>query len=441
VHVHVHDPEPGTVRSAGVTDRPGLLDVFRSRRMAILFVFGFSSGLPLFLTGQTLKAWMTSIHVDLSTIGTMSLLGLAYTLKVAWAPFIDRYRLPIFGRLGRRRGWVLALQLALIVAIGAMGMVDPIADPELLFGMAIVVAFLSASQDVVLDAYNADLLAPHQRAAGSAVYVLGYRVGMLVTGTIALIMADHLPWRVIYATMAALMAIGIVGTLFAEEPQIADAPPATLAAAIGRPFVELWRRYGWRHLALLLGFAALYRFGDYFAQSLIMPFLHDGAGFSFTEIAVVHKTLALVGMAIGGFAAGGLVPRFGLRRMLVAFGVFAAITNLLYAALAQAGHNLPLFCVAVVVDFAATAMGTAAFLAVFMSACSGGVSATQFALLTSASSIGERVFGPFADDVVRAVGYSGFFVTTVAMAIPGLVLAWYAGKVFEPKVAPSPAGS
>jgi PAT family beta-lactamase induction signal transducer AmpG len=389
--------------------------------MAVLFLLGFSGGLPLLLTGQTLQAWMTDARVDLGRIADLSAVGLAYTLKFAWAPLLDRYRLPF---LGRRRGWLIAFQVALMAAIAVMGAIDPVTQPLALAGVAIAVAFLSASQDVMIDAYKADILAPPERAAGSAMYVLGYRVAMLVAGTVALVMADHIPWRITYGVMAALMVIGMVGVWLADEPSGAHDAPKTLADSLALPFIELYRRLRWQGLALVVLFAASYRFGDYFAQTLTVPFLKTGMGFSNTDVALVNKALGFVGTAIGGLFAGSLVARFGLRRMLVAFGVMAAVTNLLYAWLAVAGKDYAIFCMAVGVDHVATALGTAAFLSVLMAVCSPAVSATQFALLTSLSSVGQRVFGPLADDVYQAVGWAGFFIATALMAIPGLLLAW-----------------
>src|SRR5688572_5286792 len=193
---------PGTIVALQETPKPGFFDVFRSKRMAVLFLLGFSGGIPLLLTGQTLQAWMSSAGVRLDRIADLSAIGLAYTLKWAWAPLLDRYRLPF---LGRRRGWCLFFQVALIGAIAALGAIDPHRHPLELAGMALVVAFLSASQDIIIDAYKADILAPHERAAGSAMYVLGYRVAVIMTGTVALIMADHMPWHWVYAAMAALM--------------------------------------------------------------------------------------------------------------------------------------------------------------------------------------------------------------------------------------------
>jgi len=372
--------------------------------MGVLFLFGFSSGLPLYLTGQTLQAWMTSAGVALDKIAAFSLVGLAYTFKFAWAPLLDRFSLPF---LGRRRGWVLATQIGLVVAIAAMGVVDPVTQPGLLAIVAVIVAVLSASQDIVLDAYNADLLSPEQRAAGAAVYVLGYRAAMLVVGTFALFLADFVPWRVIYTVIASMLVIGIVGTILAEEPP-APRRPATIVQAIYLPFVELFRRFGTTGAIGVLGFVVVYKFGDYFAQALIIAFFKRGLGFEWREIASIYKILGFAGMFLGGFAAGTLVARFGMRRLLFMFGILQACTNLLYALLAVVGPSYPIFGTAVLCDQLTGAMGTAAFVAFLMSVCSPGVSATQFALLTSLSSLGQRVFGPFADDVVASVDWAGF---------------------------------
>jgi len=408
----------------GETPKPGLFDIFRSRKMLVLFVLGFSGGLPLLLTGQTLQAWMDDAQVNLGRIADLSAVGLAYTFKFAWAPLLDRYRLPF---LGRRRGWLLALQLLLAGAILAMGAVDPLHEPIALATLAVTVAFLSASQDVVIDAYKADVLTPPERAAGSAAYVLGYRTAILVTGTLALILADYLPWRVIYGGMAALMSIGVIATLFAHEPAAPSDVPKSLAASIVRPFYELYRRLGWQTLALVLGLAALYRFGDFFAQTLIIPFLKR-TGFSKSEIGLFNKALGCVGTFVGGLAAGALVARHGARRLLVPFAVLAALTNFFYMLLALVGPDYVVFGSAVFIDHVTTALATTAFLAVLMGATTAAVSATQFALLTSLSSVGQRVFGFLADDVVTAWGWSGFFATTVILAIPGILLAWLVSR-------------
>jgi PAT family beta-lactamase induction signal transducer AmpG len=402
--------------------------------MAVLYALGFASGLPLYLTGQTLQAWMSSLHMPTGRIAALSSVGLAYTLKFLWAPLLDRFQLPI---LGRRRGWALAFQLGLIVAIVVLGNIDVAGNPSAIAIPAVIVAFLSASQDVVLDAYSTDLLAPHERAAGAAVYVVGYRTAMLVTGSVALVMGDHLPWRVVYMMMAALMTIGVVATVLAEEPAAVERPTTTLAEAVIRPFVDLWRRFGARDTTVLLAFAALYQFGYFFSQAVITKFLNDEMGFSLTELGTVNKACVFAGTAMGGLLAGGLVARHGPRRLLTRFGLAAAATHLLYALLAVSGHSIPLLAVAALCDSTANAMCSAIFVSVLMSACTPAASATQYALLTSLASVGHRVFGPFTSNVVAAVGWPGFFVVTAVLALPGIGMA----LLLRPEVAQREANS
>lgn len=384
--------------------RPGLVAIFASRRMAVVFLLGFSSGLPLYLTGQTLQAWLTSEKVSLDTIAVFSTVGLAYTFKFAWAPLLDRFRLRF---LGRRRGWMLATQLGLVVAIATMGQLDPVTQPDLLFALAVVVAVLSASQDIVIDAYNTELLSSEQRAAGAAVYVFGYRTAMLVVGTVALYLADYVPWRITYSVVALFILIGVVATLLAEEPPEPERPVRSILQAIYRPFNELVRGLGVKTAIGVLAFVALYKFGDYFAQTLLITFFRRGLGYDFAEIATVYKILGFAGMFIGGLGAGVLVARYGLRKTLFVFGIVQACTNLLYAWLAYEGQNYAIWGTAVLFDNITGSMGTAAFVAFLMTVCTPGATATQYALLTSLSSVGQRVFGPFADDVIVRIDASG----------------------------------
>jgi PAT family beta-lactamase induction signal transducer AmpG len=405
----------------------GWLTVFRSRRMAVLFVLGFSSGLPLMLTGQTLQAWLTDRSVSLARIAALSLVGLAYTFKFAWAPLLDRFQLPV---LGRRRGWVLAFQLGLVVAIAAMSLLDPARDLTAVVAVAIAIAVLSASQDVVLDAYMTDVLAPHERAAGASVNVVGYRIAMYASSSLAFVMADHVVWPAIWLTMAALMALALAGTAIAEEPAVAARPPRTIAQSFVMPVADFWRRYRGGAITVL-GFAASYRFGDYFAQALVIAFLRRGAGFDFTEIAVAFKLIGFAGIVVGGALSGALVARFGMRRMLLAFGALSAATHLLYVWLAVAGKSIPVFCIAVACDATANAMVAAVFVGFLMSVCSPAVSATQFALLTSLTSVGQRVFGPLAGRVVDAIGWPGYFAVCAVMVLPGLALVGPATRIAD----------
>jgi PAT family beta-lactamase induction signal transducer AmpG len=389
--------------------------------MAILAALGFASGLPLYLTSLTLTAWLTDEHVDATKIGLFSLVGLPYTFKFAWAPLLDRYRLPF---LGRRRGWMLAAQLCLVVAIAAMGAADPGTQSWTMAGLALVVAFLSATQDVVLDAYSTDLLSEQQRAAGSAVYVLGYRAAMLTTGTLALVLADHVSWRVVYEAMALFMLVGVVATLLAEEPAASHAVrPRTLAEALTLPFARFFRRFGVRAALCALAFAATYRFGDYLLDTQKMKFFLGELGFQKTEFAALNKAFSFAAVVVGGATVGVLAPRLGVRRALLVFGVLQASTNLFYLLLAQTGRSIALLGVAIFCDNFASTMGAAVMVAFLMSLCDREVSATQFALLSSLSSVGARVFGWTGGLLVTHVGFEGFFLATALLALPGLLLA------------------
>jgi PAT family beta-lactamase induction signal transducer AmpG len=397
---------------------------FASRRMLTLAALGFSSGLPLLVTGSLLAAVLTDARLDPQTITALASVGLPYTLKFAWAPLLDRYPLPV---LGRRRGWILALQLALAGTIALLGGLDPRADLDTVIAVAVAVAALSASQDVVIDAYAAEVLDGPQRAAGSAAYVAGYRVALLVTGTVALGLGDTLRWPVIFAGLAAVMALCTVATLLAEEPPMRGAPPASLAAAAWRPLAELFGRGDTRRARLaaagaLLGFVALYKFGDALAGTATTLFYRRELGFSWAEIAGLSKALGFAGTLLGAAAAGVLAPRLGVRRALLTFGAAQAGTNLLLAALALHGPSYPLLGTAIFVDSAANALGTGAFVAFLMSQTRPQLAATQYALFTGLSTIGARVFGFVAGELIGAVGYAGFFALTAAMAAPGLLL-------------------
>ncbi len=404
--------------------------------MAVLAGLGFSAGLPLMLVGQTLAAWMTDEGVDLKKIAAFASVGLPYTFKFLWAPLLDRYRLPF---LGRRRGWMLAIQLALVIAITAMGLVNPAREPFALALCALFVAFFAASQDIVLDAYRTDLLPAEERAAGTAIYVVGFRVAMLVTGTLALVLADHIAWRAIYALMAALMVVGLVATLFAEEPGGDRARrPATLLAAFGLPLRRFFQRFGLSGFGLVVLFAMTYKFGDFLVDTLKMTFYKREIGFTNTEIGTLTKAYSFAAVALGGVMVGVLAPRLGVRRSLFVFGAFAAATNVLYLLMIASGKSYLTLGIALFFDHFAGAMGATVFIAFLMSLCDVEVSATQYALLTSLSSVGGRVFGWVGADLVAGIGWDGFFVATALMAIPGLLLIPLLPIRETPALAPVP---
>ncbi|HVV81422.1 MAG TPA: MFS transporter [Kofleriaceae bacterium] len=388
---------------------------FRSRRVWVLTLLGFSSGVPFLLTGQTLSAWMTHAKVDLTTIGLFALVALPYQLKWLWAPLLDRYRLPF---LGRRRGWLLVFQLALAGAIAAMGAVEPRGAPGALAGLAVLVAFLSASQDIVVNAFTADSLRPDERAAGSALSVGGYRAAMLATGAASLHLAGHLPWRLIYGGCAALMLVGVLGTLLADEPASPPDRPATFADALGRPVAALLRRRG---IVVVVAFVAIYRFGEQVAFPLMVPFLKH-VGFDFAAIADDYQLLGFGGVVAGGVLGGWLIPRVGLRRSLLWFGAAGALTNLAWAALAWTGPSQPALVAAVLVDNLASQVATTAFVAYLLSLCDPAVSATQYALLTSLSSLAARLFGYVGAAVAARAGWSTLWIATTIAVLPSLVL-------------------
>jgi len=409
-----------------------LLGVFRGRRIFLLLLLGFSSGLPLALTGATLQAWLTVSGVDLTTIGMFALVGQPYTYKFLWAPLMDRFTIPL---LGRRRGWLVVTQLGLLATIAWMGTLAPERAPWLLAGLALVVAFLSASQDIVFDAYRTDVLGAQERGAGAAVSVLGYRIGMLVSGGLALILADEwLGWRGTYWLMAALMLVGVAATWSAQEPSAPPRAPHSLEQAVREPLAEYFGRDGaWILLALIV----LYKLGDAFAGSLSTAFLIRGPGFSLTEVGVVNKWLGVIATIVGALAGGALMARLRLYRSLVLFGVLQAVTNLGYMLLALAGKSYVLMIAAVAAENLCGGMGTAAFVALLMAMCERRHSATQYALLSALAALGRVYVGPAAGAMAQSLGWPEFFFATFLIALPGVaMLVWQRRRIEAIDVAP-----
>jgi PAT family beta-lactamase induction signal transducer AmpG len=401
-----------------VTDTPAPrgLALWRERRMVALALLGFASGLPLYLTSRTLQAWMRAEGVDLTTIGLFSLVALPYSLKWLWAPVLDRVVPPF---LGRRRGWLLILQLAIAVALAMMALANPRAALKLVALNALVIAFLSASQDVVVDAYRADILAEREMGVGVAVWVIGYRVALIVTGALAFFLADQLSWPLAYLAMGGLMALGIVGTFVAREP--AAAAPQSFREAVVAPFREFVGRVGAVRFVLVLLFIVLYKLPDYLAGGIATPFLVD-LKFSLTEIGAVQGGLG-IGATMAGVVVGGvLVERAGINRSLWVAGLLQAVSNVAYYLLALAGASRTALIAAIVVENACTGVVTAVFLAFLMALCNVRYSATQFALLSSLMGVSRDVLVAPAGAVAEALGWPGYFLATVAAALPGMLL-------------------
>ncbi|NYT59911.1 muropeptide transporter [Alcaligenaceae bacterium] len=392
--------------------------VYASPRVFPLLVLGFASGLPLALTGGTLQAWATVANVSLQNIGFLTLIGTAYTLKFLWAPLVDRYAPPL---LGRRRGWIFITQLLLAAAVAGMGLFSPGTNLGMLAALAVLVAFLSATQDIAFDAYSTDVLRKDERAAGAAIKVLGYRLAMIVSGGLALILADQwLGWENMYFLMGGFMAMCAVATTLAPEPEVVARAPRTLALAVVEPMVEFFRRRGAITILLLI---ILYKLGDAFAGALSTTFLLRGAGFSVSEVGTINKVFGLAATIIGALAGGSIMSRFGLYRSLMLFGLLQALSNFGYWVLAVTPPHLYSMAMVVAVENLCGGLGTAAFVALLMALCKQEFSATQFALLSALSAVGRTYLaGPLTPPLVESLGWPGFFVITVLIALPGLIL-------------------
>ncbi|RJP25823.1 MAG: MFS transporter [Deltaproteobacteria bacterium] len=392
-----------------------LLAAFGNRRIFFVLLLGFSSGIPLALTGSTLQAWMTSEKVDLAVIGVFSLVGLPYTIKYLWSPLMDRFVPPF---LGRRRGWMLVTQVALLLAVAAMAFSEPGAHPGALALLALLVAFSSASQDIVVDAWRTEVLAPEELGPGAGVHILGYRVAMLTSGAIALILADRMPWRVVYLLMAGSLFVGIAASLLSPEPEIRGKPPRTLRAAVIDPFLEFFARPG---AVLILLFVVFYKLDVVMATALTTPFLLE-LGFTMTDIGAVTKGLGMVSTIFGTLAGGAVVAKAGMKASLWIFGVLQSVSTLTFLALARLGHHYPMMVAAIGVENLCSGMGTAAYAAFLMSLCDKRYTATQYALLTSLMAVTRVVVGAPTGFLVKAYGWETYFIVSALAAIPGLLL-------------------
>ncbi|WDU51712.1 AmpG family muropeptide MFS transporter [Taylorella equigenitalis] len=389
-------------------------------RVLPLLFLGIASGLPLALTGGTLQAWATVSGVSLKSIGFLTLVGTAYTFKFLWAPFIDRYAPPLFGR---RRGWMALTQVLLGICLICMGFFNPGQELNYIAIIATVIAFLSATQDIAFDAYSTEVLESDEKAHGAAIRTLGYRIGMIVSGGFAIVIAERwLGWQATYQLMGVLMFVFAVIT--AVSPEVKDiSPPRSLAEAFINPLVDFFSRK--EAIAILL-LIVLYKLGDSFAGALSTTFLIRGAGFAAETVGWVNKILAVLSSIFGALLGGALLNKLGLYKSLMSFGILQSVSNLMYALVAITGKSLPIMALAVGLENFTGGMGTAAFVVLIMGLCNIKFTATQFALLTALSSVG-RVFlaGPLTPPLVEYFGWAQFFVITAIIALPGLVLLYF----------------
>jgi PAT family beta-lactamase induction signal transducer AmpG len=419
--------------------------VYADRRVLSILFFGFSSGLPLALTFGTLSVWLAEVGVSKTTIGLFALMGTPYTLKFLWAPLVDRMPIPFLTRwLGRRRAWTIVTQLALMVTITGLGATNPVARPGLTAVFAFLVAFWSATQDIVIDAYRVEILEERQYGAGAATIVLGYRIGMLVSGAGALYLATYVSWFATYGLMAGFMIVGMVTVLLNPEPRVRksresieqerriaeylESRPelrgkkaqafAWMYGAVVSPFSDFIGRRGWM---VILLFILLYKFGDALAGVMTMPFYVE-LGFTKAEIASISKIFGMAAIIIGAVIGGVIVDRFGILKSLFVCGILQMFSNLMFAVLAMVGHDLRVLTLAIAVENLSGGMGTAAFVAYLSSLCNVAYTATQYALLTSFMAFGRTVLTSSGGWLADQMNWVSFFVLTTIAALPGLLL-------------------
>ena len=412
--------------------------LFFQPRMIAILLLGFSGGLPLALSFSTLSVWMAEENVSLRTIGLFSLVSMPYVLKPLWAPLFDQLPLAFLSKLlGRRRGWLIVSQIALMAAVLALGASDPVGSPWNTAALALLVTFFSASQDIVIDAYRVERLADSEQGVGASSYIYGYRVGMLVSGAGALLIADHVSWFWTYAAMAATLLVGVVTTLIIREPEgsafkvlerrttVIEQCRAWLQVAFVEPFREFMTRRAW--FAILV-FILFYKFGDALAGVLSNPF-YIQIGFDKTEIAYYAKVLGLGGTLLGVFFGALMVARINILKTLLICGILQALSNLMFVWLAAAGNDTTLLALTIAAENFTGGMGTAAFVAYISGLTNISFTATQFALLTSLASVGRTIFASYSGGVVELVGWIDFFIISTLAAGPGLLLLlWLMAK-------------
>jgi len=401
-------------RSAPESFKEALLN----RRMLICVFTGFTSGLPLYVLIQLVPAWLRVEGVGLAEIGFFALVGFPYTWKFVWAPIMDRYTLPF---LGRRRGWMLVTQLALFASIAAMGYIKPELSIWTVAYLAAAVAFFSASQDVVLDAYRRELLPDIELGIGNAIHVQTYRLAGLVPGSLALILADRLPWHLVFVIVAGFMAVGLLLTLTIREAISIPTPPKTLRDAVVEPFREFIDRKGLAAATLILAFMFLYKLGDNMATALQSPFFVD-VGFSLTQIGVVAKFASLIAAIVGGLAGGVIMIKLGINRALWIFGVVQVISILGFALLSVAGADPWVLGGVVAFEYLGVGLGTAAFTAFIARTTNPVFAATQFALFTALTAVPRTLANAVTGIIVEYTGWTNFFLLCTALAVPGMLL-------------------
>jgi len=388
--------------------------------MLVCIFIGFSSGLPLYILYQLIPAWLRDQGVSLETIGLFSLVAFPYTWKFLWSPALDRYVPPLFGR---RRGWMLLTQLALLVSIAAFSLFNPTDSITSVAYVVFAVAFFSATQDIVLDAYRREILSDEELGLGNSLFVNAYRFSSLVPGSLALILADQLPWDTVHLVVAAFMLVGLVTSLCVAEPEGCSAP-LTLREAVVEPFHEFFSRSSVRTALAALTFILLYKLGDSMATALSTPFYLD-LGFSKTEIGTIAKSASLGASIVGGLVGGVAMIKLGINRSLWIFGVVQVVSILGFALLAEIGNDPVALFVVVAFEYFGVGLGTAAFVAFMARLSDKRFTATQLALFTSLASIPRTFANASTGYLIESVGYTQFFLLCALIALPGMAMLYW----------------
>jgi PAT family beta-lactamase induction signal transducer AmpG len=404
-----------------VTGRRGWKRALFNRRMLICIFTGFSSGLPFFVLIQLLPAWLRSEHVDLKSIGLFALIQFPFNWKFLWAPFLDRYAPPAFGR---RRGWMLVAQLILLVILPLFGLFKPVQDLWSIAMLALAVAFFSATQDIVIDAFRREILSDAELGLGTSMHVNAYRIAGLVPGSLSLILSDHLPWAQVFFITALFMLPGIAMSIMVSEPVIHSRLPRTLREAVIEPFHEFVTRLGWRPALLMLLFVVLYKLGDNMAVALATPFYLD-MGFSKSDIGEIAKHAGLWPAVIGALLGGAWMLKLGINRALWVFGVVQMVSILGMATLAQLPENRWMLGTAISFEYFGIGLGTVASIAFMARATNPAYTATQYALFTSLAAVPRVMVNATTGWIVEQTGWFNFFLICTLMALPGMLLLFW----------------
>lgn len=402
--------------------KPDSWSLLKNHSLLLVFILGFTSGLPLSLSITTLQAWFTVSNIPVVAIGWLTLLGMPYTYKFIWAPLLERYPL---SWLGPRRGWIVVTQITLLCEIAALSCLDPQQNPGLICLLALLISFVSATHDSVVDAYRTDILKVHDAGKGSALFVMGYRIAMLVSGGLSLVVASQVGWHITFIFIAILMLPGIIATVLAPDytaAKINKIQEKSILRSLIIPLLDFWKR---PHSLAIFGFIVIYKTGEAFSVSLGSNFLIHGVGFSLIDVGAIYKTVGLVATLGGAYAGGVILNYINLYRSLFFFGILQGLALLLFAALAMVGKNYSLLFTAVFAENFSAGMATCALMVFIMRLCNQKYTVAQYSLFAAFSAAGRVFVGPFAGFMAEYCGWVTFFYAGFIMTLPGLLLLYY----------------